>query len=161
MGNLIVTWINRVSAIIAITAFAVLIAAVPTAVFFRYVLNNSIIWAEELSRYLFVWITFMGAGLGVGKNTHVGVDAVTSKLSPQSQWWTKIWVNIGIMGFSVFFIIYGAKFTAFGMGSRAMVMRIPMAYVYLAVPLGGIVMLVNIVDQTWKLLRETSEEGSR
>ncbi|MCC7485195.1 MAG: TRAP transporter small permease subunit, partial [Burkholderiales bacterium] len=66
--------VNRLVELVVIAQFAVLVAVVTAAVFARYVLNDSIVWAEELSRYLFIWVTFLGGGLGMGTNIHVGVD---------------------------------------------------------------------------------------
>ena len=49
-------------------------------VFFRYVLNNSLSWSEELAKYLFVWMTFLGAALCLRDKAHIGVDYFVSLL---------------------------------------------------------------------------------
>ena len=155
--ELFVTRVNRIAEILVIVAYATLILAIPVAVFFRYVLNNSLVWAEELARYLFIWIIFVGAGLGVGKNIHVSVDAVTRKLSLVFQFKLKICVNIGVMGFLVTLIVYGAQLSAFGMENRSMVLGIPMGLVYLAAPVGGFVMLLNVFWVTLQSLVDRIE----
>ncbi len=43
---------------------------VAVQVFCRYVLNNSLFWAEELSRYLLAWLTFLGASVAYRRNVH-------------------------------------------------------------------------------------------
>lgn len=43
-------------------------------VFYRYVLNNSIVWAEEILRYLMMWVVLVGAGLTVREDQHVSMD---------------------------------------------------------------------------------------
>lgn len=45
-------------------------------VFFRYVLNNSIVWAEEILRYLMIWVVLVGAGLTTREDQHVCMDGV-------------------------------------------------------------------------------------
>ena len=45
-------------------------------VFFRYVLNNSLSWSEELARYLFIWMIYVGISYGVKMDKHICVDAV-------------------------------------------------------------------------------------
>lgn len=54
-------------------------------VFFRYVLNNSLSWSEELAKYLFVWMTFLGAALCLRDKIHIGVDYFVSLLPVQIQ----------------------------------------------------------------------------
>ena len=157
--ELCVLWVNRASEIAVINAYISLVVLISAAVFFRYALNNSLVWAEEIARYLFIWITFLGAGLGVGKNVHVGVDAVTIKLSVNLQWRVKLFVNIGVIAFLGVLIIYGAKFTIFGMAAKSMVSEIPMGYVYLAAPVGGAVMFSNVMIEILHLLRGRSKQG--
>lgn len=51
----------------------------------RYGFNSSILVSDELSRWLFVWMTFLGAALAFKEHAHLGVDAVVSRLSPAGQ----------------------------------------------------------------------------
>ena len=48
----------------------------------RYAFNSSIIVSEELSRWLFVWITFLGAVIALREHAHLGTDALVSRLPP-------------------------------------------------------------------------------
>ena len=47
---------------------------VAVQVFFRYVLNQSLFWSEELARYLLIWLTFLGASCAYYRHAHPGVD---------------------------------------------------------------------------------------
>ena len=125
--------------------FAVLVVVVVAAVFSRYVLNDSIVWAEELARYLFVWISFLGGGLGVGTNVHVGVDSLVELLPARAKLAMQILVELMIVIFTAVLIWAGAEFAAFGMRMDALLLPVPMGYVYLAVPAGGCVMLINVL----------------
>jgi TRAP-type C4-dicarboxylate transport system permease small subunit len=145
----VVQRVNRVVEIVVIVAFATLIGVVAAAVFFRYVLNDSIVWGEELARYLFVWITFLGGGLGVGRNIHVGVDAVVEAMPERVRKLVEISVELMIVVFVASLIFVGAQFALFGMNARALLLPIPMGYVYLAVPIGGAVMLANVLLNLW------------
>src|SRR5512141_3015004 len=48
----------------------------------RYVFNRPTSWSEELARYLFVWITFLGAAVVIRKRRHVDVTVLTDRLPP-------------------------------------------------------------------------------
>ncbi len=53
-----------------------------TNVFLRYVFNSGIPWAEEFSRFLFVWLTFLGAIGALKDNAHLGFTSLVQKLPP-------------------------------------------------------------------------------
>ncbi len=143
--QLVVNRINRLVEFVVIIQFAVLVIVVTAAVFARYVLNDSIVWAEELARYLFVWVSFLGGGLGVGTNIHVGVDSLVELMPRLPKRLMQIAMELMIVAFTAVLIWVGAQFTAFGMRADALLLPIPMGYVYLAVPVGGFVMLINIL----------------
>ncbi len=143
--QLVVNRINRVVELVVIIQFAVLVIVVTAAVFARYVLNDSIVWAEELARYLFVWVSFLGGGLGVGTNIHVGVDSLVELMPRRPKLLVQITMELMIVAFTAVLIWVGAQFAAFGMKADALLLPIPMGYVYLAVPVGGFVMLINVL----------------
>ncbi|HEX2830063.1 MAG TPA: TRAP transporter small permease [Burkholderiales bacterium] len=137
--------VNLLVQYVVIAQFAVLVAVVAAAVFWRYVLNDSIVWAEELSRYLFVWISFLGGGLGVGTNIHVGVDSLVELLPARPKLVVQIAVELLIVVFTGVLIWVGWQFMMFGMRSDALLLPIKMGHVYMAVPAGGVVMLANVL----------------
>jgi TRAP-type C4-dicarboxylate transport system permease small subunit len=143
--HLIVNRINRLVELVVVIQFAVLVIVVTAAVFARYVLNDSIVWAEELARYLFVWLSFLGGGLGVGSNIHVGVDSLVELMPGRVKAAVQILMELMIVAFTLVLIWAGAEFAAFGMRTEALLIPIPMGYVYLAVPVGGFVMLINVL----------------
>ena len=150
----IVEGINRVAEVLAVAVFASLILSVATAVFFRYVLNDSLVWSEELARYLFIWVTFLGGGLGVGRNIHVGVDSIVMRFSTGTQLIIQVIVEVAITIFVVALIVVGIQLVDFAMATTALLLPVRMGYVYLAVPVGGAVMLANILLQTVQHTRD-------
>jgi TRAP-type transport system small permease protein len=75
-------------AVIKVTA-AVLLAGMVGLVFgnvvLRYVFNSGIAASEELSRWLFVWLVFLGAIVGLKEHAHLGVDTLVKALSPRGR----------------------------------------------------------------------------
>ncbi len=51
----------------------------------RYAFNSSIIVSEEIGRWLFVWITFLGSVVALKEHAHLGTDALVSRLSPRGK----------------------------------------------------------------------------
>jgi TRAP-type C4-dicarboxylate transport system permease small subunit len=68
-------------AVMAVALF-VMVVLVFGNVVLRYAFNSSITISEELSRWLFVWVTFLGAVVAVRERAHLGTDALVARLSP-------------------------------------------------------------------------------
>jgi len=75
------TFCRAVTALMAV-ALMFMVALVFGNVVLRYGFNSSITVSEEVSRWLFVWITFMGAVVALREHTHLGTDALVSRLPP-------------------------------------------------------------------------------
>jgi C4-dicarboxylate transporter DctQ subunit len=111
----------------------------------RYVFNNSLSWSEELALILLTWMVFIAAGVAVQQKLHIGVDLLTSRLGERWQRILGIFSDLLVGVFVIFLIYYGAQITANAMVQTTPAMGLPMGYVYAAVPVGGAVMLVNLV----------------
>lgn len=81
MLRIVDAFCRGVTALMAV-ALAVMVALVFGNVVLRYIFNSSITVSEEVSRWLFVWITFMGAVIALREHTHLGTDALVSRLPP-------------------------------------------------------------------------------
>jgi TRAP-type C4-dicarboxylate transport system permease small subunit len=72
---------DRVAQIVIVIMMAAMVAIVAAQVFLRYVLNDSIGWAEEVSRLTFVWLIFLAIPLGIKAGGHIGIELLTMRLS--------------------------------------------------------------------------------
>lgn len=72
-----VNWVQTAFCVIMMFALMWLVFAM---VFWRYVLNNSIVWAEEVLRYMMMWVVLVGAGLATREDQHVSIDIVQTIL---------------------------------------------------------------------------------
>ena len=71
----------RFLTLLSVISLAVMVLLVFGNVVMRYGFNSGITLSEELSRWLFVWMTFMGAIVALEERTHLGTDMLVSKLS--------------------------------------------------------------------------------
>jgi len=69
--NYVLLWLCRYALMTVVAVLAVILIA---AVFWRYALNNAIPWSEELSKYLMVWLTFLGAPIALRHGSHINID---------------------------------------------------------------------------------------
>jgi TRAP-type transport system small permease protein len=109
----------------------------------RFILNDPLSWSEEAGRYLFVWISFMGAAAGVRYQVHLGIDLMDKLLSPRAYRYVVVLVNLIIQIFLLMIIYWGFKILGIIQFQESPSMNISMKYPYMAVPVGGIFMLIN------------------
>lgn len=132
-------------------AVCVLISAMVIIVFlqviFRFVIRSSLPWSEELSRYLMVWITFLGSSIAVKRKSHIGVEAVVSLFPGMLKRLTAIFVSASLCFFFGFMVLYGEKILRTVRFQLSPAMEISMAIPYSALMTGGVLMLLHSLLQ--------------
>lgn len=127
--------------VVLIAFMAAMTLDVLWGVFSRFVLGSQTRWTEELAIYLLIWISLLGASLTYGERGHLGVDYFVHKLDPKAQLLAAIVVEVAVLVFSLFGLVYGgwmlvSKTLAAGQVSPTL--GWPMGYVYLAAPVSGV-----------------------
>jgi len=113
----------------------------------RYVFNSAPSWTEEAARYLFIWSSFIAAGMGVREHIHIGIDAVVNILPPPMQRLTQYVVALIILGLGVFLTWYGWKVVGITSTQMSPAMGFPIGIVYSAAPCMGMLMILfSILD---------------
>ncbi|MFJ7938797.1 TRAP transporter small permease [Peribacillus sp. NPDC096622] len=120
---------NSLNIIMAV-ALAIMVVLVFGNVVLRYFFNSGITWSEEMSRYLFIWLTFLGA-IGTFKNKeHLGVDMVIKRL-PNKMKKVVLVISDLMMLFVLILILDGSwKMTLINIDSTAPATGMPLAFVY-------------------------------
>lgn len=113
-------------------------AVVTLEVFFRYYLNDSLFWAEELARYILVWLTFLGATSAYRRGAHPGLDLLTAKMGSRLHRANRILVHILCLGFFLVMIIFGVKFSYFVRLQITPALGLPKWIVFAVIPLSGL-----------------------
>jgi len=122
-----------------------MVVIISAQVWYRFILNDPLSWSEEAGRYLFVWISFMGAAAGVRYQVHLGLDLIEKFLSPRACRFLVVLVNLIIQVFLLIIIYGGFKILGVIRFQESPSMNISMQYPYMAVPVGGIFMFINSV----------------
>ena len=91
LGKLIVKYCQLLSWLMA-ASLALMVVLVFTNVVLRYALNSGVAVSEELSRWLFVWLTFLGGIVALHERAHLGTDILVSRLSIRGK---KICLGLG------------------------------------------------------------------
>lgn len=149
----VVKKVNRVSEHILNLLLTIMVVVVFVQVIFRFILMMPLSWSEEVARYIMIWTTFLGAALAVEKKAHPFVEVFTNTL-PLT---IRVPVHILIICLSCVFyailVFYGAMFVSSSMMQPSAAMQIPMGYVYIIIPFGGIMLILNSmveIQARWK-----------
>jgi TRAP-type C4-dicarboxylate transport system permease small subunit len=147
--------IGHVGQSASVICLVIVLVSIFAQVFCRFLLGFSLIWSEEIGRYLLIWISFMGLGVLVKRKEMMSIRMVVDRLPTK----LAIFANVLADACSVFFLFivffYGLRLVSHTMEQLTIVTEFPMGLVYLAIPLGaGFYVFHVIVDYLNRLKRE-------
>jgi TRAP-type transport system small permease protein len=123
-------------------AMAVLVFA---NVVLRYLFGSSLPWVEELTRYMMIWLAYLGAGLALRAGTHVAVEVVQDAAPDRIVTVMRGVIAALVLVFLAAVAWYGFAYAQFAMRQSSAVLRLPLGLVYLGVPIGCTLMGVHLL----------------
>jgi len=111
---------------------AALVALVLVAVFFRYVVNRSLSWSDELVRYLFVWFTLLGGVVALREREHIRVEYFVEKIPARFRRWIDAAVLAAVCAFHVALAVLGGMWVWATRGSYTSALQWPLNVVFYA-----------------------------
>ena len=142
---------------VAVALFGAMVVVTTMGVFYRYVLNNALPWAEEADRYLFIWLSFVGASITMRYKAHIAVDLLLRYVSPAWQHRLALIAQGCVLVFLG--VVFWASLPVIELTSetRATATDIPMSWVYIAAPVGCILIAIEtlrLAARTWAEMRQ-------
>jgi len=124
-----------------------MVVVVCLGVFFRYVLNSSLVWYDEFASYLLVWLTFYGAVVASYRRRHIGFEVVVDKFEPKTRRIVDFISECFVLCFQFVLFYYGLLLmTKMGEGSAISLTWIKMGWVYSVLPItGGFMFLISVM----------------
>jgi TRAP-type C4-dicarboxylate transport system permease small subunit len=150
---------NRGIRWICIVCSGTLFILVIAQILFRYVIKISAPWTEEAARYLMIWMALLAAGLAFQKGQHFNIDFITSRLRPHVQKQISLLTTFLTSIFILCIIIWGIPFAILGFFTISPGLKITMFLPYLAVPVAGVVMMLNLIVYLGGLKGMKGKEG--
>ncbi len=131
---------------------AVMVVLVFGNVFMRYAFNSGFTLSEELSRWLFVWVTFMGAVVALRSKSHLGTDMLVGKLGPAGKKFC-MGLSLLLMLYCLWLLFKGAyEQTVINLTSTSAVMEVSMAWLYASGMVFSVLGAPIILNDLWRLL---------
>jgi len=127
--------------------------AIVLAIISRFIVKVSMPWTEEVARYLMIWAAFIGGSLGLKRGVHVGIVFVVNRIPWNLRRWVSLVAKLSVLFFFIVVILEGFRMTMFVSTQLSPVLRISMAWVYSALPVGGILLLFYTVQPLFEDLK--------
>lgn len=131
-----------------ITTAIVMTMMIFLQVIYRYLIGDSLSFSEELARYMFIWSVAMGSALALKTRSHIGVEILVERLPKSLAYPAKSVASIVNLLFFALLIWYGFDMVVETMDQESAALSLPMGYVYLSVPLSGIVLFICEIKNT-------------
>ncbi|OIJ11551.1 TRAP transporter small permease protein [Anaerobacillus arseniciselenatis] len=152
----IVNWLDEhFEEVFLVVLSTIMVVVIFSQVFMRYVMQSSLSWSEELARYCFIWLVYIGISYGVKKQRHIKVDAFLLLFKEKGKLVFNIIANLLFLAFAIYVVIYGYTITErfLELGQKSPANQIPMGLIYLAAPFGMAITSIRLIQNLIKQIK--------
>lgn len=153
----IMLYIEKILKFLVVSAIGLMLSIVFLQVISRYVFNYTPSFAEELSRYLFVWVVFLSLPLVAKGGGHMAIETITSRIKGTKLKVCRVLADSFTIIFLVLMTVYGIRMVSIANFQTSPAMVIPMSWVYVVIPVGCAIMCLNVIAHLLELLRTAPE----
>lgn len=123
----------------------------------RYVLKSPLSWSEELARYLFVWVSYIGSVIAARQGQHIGVELLIKKFPSRCNQIIRIIANVLTGCFFLVVFIYFCKMWPMLSMQKTSALQLPMSYPYLGLGIGSILLAFTYLTDAIRVFSEKKE----
>ena len=148
----VLKWLDEnIERIILLVLLAVMSVVIVLQVFMRYVMENSLTWSEELARFCFVWLIYIGISYGVKKAKHIRVEAILTVLKRKGKYIINMVAYLLFLFFALYATYYGFSiYSAIkATGQMAPSLGISMSIMYLGMPIGMLLTCIRLIQRMY------------
>lgn len=150
----LVYWMVTIAMSISAASVLVALALISYAVLARYVLGQPSLWINDVVTFLLVGIVMLGAAAALREGRHLGVDLFTERLQGRRQRGAQAWSMSAVLLVALYLVVDGWQTAMFskmlGMTTLGYV-EIPLFWLQLLIPLGGVMLLLVCLDSLLRL----------
>ncbi len=151
-------FIEKILKILVTTAIGMMLSIVFLQVISRYVFSFTPSFAEELSRYLFVWVVFLSLPLVAKNGGHMAIETLTSRIKGKKLKVCRVLADIFTITFLVVMIWNSVRMVQIAHFQTSPALILPMSYVYSVIPFGCTIMCMYVIHDFITLLRTAPED---
>ena len=143
MKNKLVSAFDRLEDFILVTMFSGMVAVIFYQVIMRYVFNNSSFWSEELGKFLFVWISWLGISIGMRRAEHIRITLIVDRMPFRAAHATNILTELVVITISAITAWYAYTLVLSQNSVHFAAIKISMSWGYLSVLVGCALMCMR------------------
>ncbi len=148
----LIAWICNGFSFLMVLFLALMVVMVFGNVVLRYGFNSSITVSEELSRWLFVWLTFLGAVVAIRKHAHLGTDSLLARLPVAGKKACLVLSHL-LMLYLCWLMFRGALQQAqINWGTTSSVMEVSLAWFFASGVVFAVAAGLILIHELWKLM---------
>jgi TRAP-type C4-dicarboxylate transport system permease small subunit len=156
----VVRALERCADWLLIALFTLIFALVLAQVFFRYVLNDPLVWSEELARLAFIWVAMLTWGLGSRRGSHIAVTFLPDMLPRTPRLLLAMLVQALIILFCAILAWHGVTLTARNTDLSLVTLDISYAIVYVVAPIGAMIVVFYCLAEIHRLALSLRNGGA-
>ena len=125
-------------------------------VFTRFVLRNPSSFTEEAARYMMIWVGLLGSAYASGKKSHLALDLLTARLQGGRKRASEIFIHSCVLVFALAVMVGGGGrlvWIQLSLGQQSAALQVKLGYVYLVVPLAGVLIVFYSISALLEALR--------
>ena len=146
-------WLNNGIKVLTVFFLGVLTVIVPIEVFLRYLFGKSLYITEDLTRYLMVWVVFLASSLALREGSHASIEILVNRSKGRARGWFNLVSQGLLLTFLIFLIVQGIIALTYQMEQIIPTLEIPIFWFYLAIPVGSMLMILNLLPKIWESLK--------
>ena len=136
--------LNRVLELMLIVLMTVLVLDVLWQVFSRYLLSSPSSFTDELAGFLLIWVGVLGAAYVAGRKEHLAIDILIQRSPPARQRKLLFLIHALIFLFALSVMVVGGAYlvyTRFELQVKSAALQLPLGYVYIVLPISGLIIM--------------------
>jgi len=148
--------IDRIVRWLLVVLMGAIVVDVTIQVVSRYLFQSPFSFTDELAGFLLIWVGLLGSAYAMGEKQHLAIDLISHNLSSQNRRRLDVFINaivvlfaLGVLGVGGFWLVY----TSFLFGQVSAALELSLGYVYLVVPVSGLLIAYYAIDNTLTELR--------
>jgi TRAP-type C4-dicarboxylate transport system permease small subunit len=127
----------------------------------RYILSSPSSFTDELAGFLLIWVSLFGAAYVTGKKEHLAIDLLLQKSNPVNRKRLELFILLTIFLFALFVLVIGGAwlvYSRFSLSVKSAALQLPLGYVYIVLPISGLIILFYTIDNSLELLKSKLPE---
>lgn len=139
-----------------IILMSILVVDVLWQVISRYIFSSPSSFTDELAGFLLIWVSLFGAAYVTGRREHLAIDLLIHKVNTKTRVKLELFIQAMIFLFAFFVLVIGGiwlVYTRFVLSVKSAALQLPLGYIYIVLPLSGLIILFYSVDNSRVLMK--------